>query len=214
MKKELVLEKDSSVGPNRESRPEELQDCVARITLQHMEQLVAAYDAYWGMDDVMELFPPEFSDSLMLGDLEKIAYLGDVLDQISPFRDPNLDWDDEGNKYRELIESHDIGLHDKAKILMGFADSLPLTLHDMTNLVHAYEGFSDLEYRVLKTTNVPVGNAIMENLLKVEFLVMDLSPIYDETLDWEDPANEFALIVEDPEMDAEEKARRLMGEEI
>ena len=79
--------------------------------------LLIAYYGYYSLSEAIELFAGSYpSHKILMG----LSYLDELVAQLSLIHHSEYDEDDiENAKYIKILNSNDIGLSEKAQILMG-----------------------------------------------------------------------------------------------
>ena len=109
----------SSNIANSESSPmpETTSTHTAHFTVDNMVDLLIAYYGYYSLSEAIELFAGAYpSHKILMG----LSYLDELVAQLSLIHHSEYDEDDiENAKYIKILNSNDIGLSEKAQILMG-----------------------------------------------------------------------------------------------
>ena len=86
-------------------------------TSMHAADFTVAYYGYYSLSEAIELFAGSYpSHKILMG----LSYLDELVAQLSPLHHSDYDEDDiENAKYVEIVNSNDIGLAEKARMLMG-----------------------------------------------------------------------------------------------
>lgn len=97
--------------------PETAPTHTANFTVDNMVDLLIAYYGYYSLSEAIELFAGSYpSHKILMG----LSYLDELVAQLSPLHHSDYDEDDiENAKYVEIVNSNDIGLAEKARMLMG-----------------------------------------------------------------------------------------------
>lgn len=79
--------------------------------------LLITYYGYYSLSEAIELFAGSYpSHKILMG----LSYLDELVAQLSPLHHSEYDEDDiENAEYVKILNSSDIGLSEKAQILMG-----------------------------------------------------------------------------------------------
>lgn len=110
-----------------------------------------------------------------------------------------------------------VGRIDIRKGELDIVQTLSFTLHDMVNLLTAYDAYHDLLDSIEKIQVIFPGldlscNAL-DDLTSISAVLDSVSPLYHDE-DWsddEDDKCEYQQILEDRKGDKEERALKLMG---
>jgi len=97
--------------------PETASTHTANFTVDNMVDLLIAYYGYYSLSEAIELFAGSYpSHKILMG----LSYLDELVAQLSPLHHSEYDEDDiENAEYVKILNSSDIGLSEKAQILMG-----------------------------------------------------------------------------------------------
>ena len=147
----------------------------------------------------------------------------------------SLDWEDADNMYtcildniedeyekcaRDLMRSTSTNLCDQSNVV----DSVPFTKDHMIILLTVHDGMIQFQEEIMRVVNCLTsgeeGSALWK-VKKMDDLFNSLSPLYNallpsgkiiSELDWDDPANTYALALADYGGDLERRAKILMGD--
>lgn len=88
----------------------------ADFTVDNMVDLLIAYYGYYSLSEAIELFAGSYpSHKILMG----LSYLDELVAQLSPLHHSEYDEDDiENEEYIKILNSNNIGLTEKAQILM------------------------------------------------------------------------------------------------
>ena len=88
----------------------------ADFTVDNMVDLLIAYYGYYNLSEAIELFAGSYpSHKILMG----LSYLDELVAQLSPLHHSEYDEDDiENEEYIKILNSNNIGLTEKAQILM------------------------------------------------------------------------------------------------
>lgn len=86
------------------------------FTVDNMVDLLIAYYGYYSLSEAIELFEGSYpSHKILMG----LSYLDELVAQLSPLHHSDYDEDDiENAEYVEILSSNEIGLLEKARMLM------------------------------------------------------------------------------------------------
>jgi hypothetical protein len=97
--------------------PEDTRERTSVFTVENMTDLLTAYYGYFNLAEAINLFVGSFpSHKILFG----LSHLEDLLCDLSPLY--RLEYDDdeiENEGFSTVLKSNDIGLWDKARLLMG-----------------------------------------------------------------------------------------------
>lgn len=101
--------------------PETVPTHTANFTVDNMVDLLIAYYGYYNLSEAIELFSGSYpSHKILMG----LSYLDELVAQLSPLHHSEYDEDDiENAEYTKVLNSNDIGLAEKAQVLMSETDS-------------------------------------------------------------------------------------------
>ena len=99
--------------------PETTSTHTANFTVENMIDLLTAYYGYYSLSEAIELFAGSYpSHKILMG----LSYLDELVAQLSPLHHSEYDEDDiENEEYTKVLNTNDIGLAEKALLLMGDA---------------------------------------------------------------------------------------------
>ena len=97
--------------------PEDTVQRTSVFTVENMVDLLTAYFGYFSLTEVTGLFFGEFPCHPII---DELGQLGSLLCKLSPLYDLECDDDAiENETFTTVLESNDIGLWGKARLLMG-----------------------------------------------------------------------------------------------
>ncbi len=88
------------------------------FTLDNMIDLLTVYDAYLKLEDTLNIIT-EIDPSRGL--LREMRKLDDLLQDLSPVFDSNLDYDEQ--EYWKIIINRQLSIEERARRLMGYSDN-------------------------------------------------------------------------------------------
>ena len=99
--------------------PETASTHTANFTVDNMVDLLIAYYGYYSLSEAIELFVGSYpSHKILMG----LSFLDELVARISPLYQFEYDDDDiENADFVKIISSNDIGLSEKARMLLGNA---------------------------------------------------------------------------------------------
>ena len=111
----------SVTNPGSLPIPEAVSKHTADFTVDNMVDLLIAYYGYYSLSEAIELFVGSYpSHKILMG----LSYLDELVAQLSPLHHSEYDEDDiENAEYTKVLNSNDIGLAEKAQVLMSKTDS-------------------------------------------------------------------------------------------
>ena len=210
------------------------------FTEDSMVKLLTAYKSLRDLEKLLSMIAGIDPSNGFLSDLR---HMDDLIQDLSPLYDPNLDYDEQ--VYTRILENDSLSIPMKAHILLGsreengFSDteskssayefitknavmpedtkqrSSVFTIENMTNLLTAYYGY----FNLTEAINVFVGSfpshKILFGLSHLEDLLCNLSPLYHLEYDNGEIENEnFTSILKSNSIGLLEKARLLMGSKL
>ena len=88
-------------------------------------------------------------------------------------------------------------------------DKTEPTLRNLTDLIRVYDAAASLYHFCQKLTGFELSSgSIVSELLRVTDVIKRMSSLYDPDVDWDDSA--VATVLDNQELSAEERARRLL----
>ena len=210
------------------------------FTEECMGKLLTAYRALRNLEKLLSLIAGIDPTN---GLLSKLRHMDNLLQDLSPLYDRNLDYDKQ--IYTKILENDSLSIPAKAHILLGSKDEngipdtwaeLPFnelimkctdlpedtvqrtsvfTVENMVDLLTAYFGY----FSLTEATGLFFGefpcHPIIDELGQLGSLLCNLSPLYDLECDDDAIENEtFTTVLESNDIGLWGKARLLMGSEL
>ena len=210
------------------------------FTEECMGKLLTAYRALRNLEKLLSLIAGIDPTN---GLLSKLRHMDNLIQDLSPLYDRNLDYDKQ--LYTKILENNSLSIPAKAHILLGSRDengipdtwaelpfnelivkcaALPedtvqrtsvFTVENMVDLLTAYYGYFNLAEAINLFVGSFPSHKILFGLSHLEDLLCDLSPLYHLEYDDDEIENEgFSTVLKSNDIGLWDKARLLMGSEL
>ena len=210
------------------------------FTEDSMVKLLTAYKSLRDLEKLLSMIAGIDPSNGFLSDLR---HMDDLIQDLSPLYDPNLEYDEQ--VYTKILENDSLSIPLKAHILLGSrrengisdtesesstyefimkSAAMPddtmkrkstITVKNMVDLLTAYYGYFNLSEAIDLFIGTFPSHKILFGLGHLRNLLCDLSPLYHiEYNDDELENEEFTTVLKSNDMGLLDKARLLMGSKL
>ena len=210
------------------------------FTEDSMVKLLTAYKSLRDLEKLLSMIAGIDPSNGFLSDLR---HMDDLIQDLSPLYDPNLEYDEQ--VYTKILENDSLSIPLKAHILLGSrrengisdtesesstyefimkSAAMPddtmkrtstFTVENMVDLLTAYYGYFNLSEAIDLFIGTFPSHKILFGLCHLRNLLCDLSPLYHiEYNDDELENEEFTTVLKSNDMGLLDKARLLMGSKL
>lgn len=210
------------------------------FTEDSMVKLLTAYKSLRDLEKLLSMIAGIDPSNGFLSDLR---HMDDLIQDLSPLYDPNLEYDEQ--VYTKILENDSLSIPLKAHILLGSrrengisdtesesstyefimkSAAMPddtmkrtstFTVENMVDLLTAYYGYFNLSEAIDLFIGTFPSHKILFGLGHLRNLLCDLSPLYHiEYNDDELENEEFTTVLKSNDMGLLDKARLLMGSKL
>lgn len=210
------------------------------FTEDSMVKLLTAYKSLRDLEKLLSMIAGIDPSNGFLSDLR---HMDDLIQDLSPLYDPNLEYDEQ--VYTQILENDSLSIPVKAHILLGSriengisdtesessayefiikSAAMPddtmkrtstFTVENMADLLTAYYGYFNLSEAIALFIGTFPRHKILFGLGHLEDLLCDLSPLYHlEYDDDEIESEDFTTVLKSNVMSLLDKVRLLMGSRL
>lgn len=210
------------------------------FTEDSMVKLLTAYKSLRDLEKLLSMIAGIDPSNGFLSDLR---HMDDLIQDLSPLYDPNLEYDEQ--VYTKILENDSLSIPVKAHILLGsriengisniesessayefiiknaviledtMQRSSVFTVENMADLLTAYYGYFNLSEAINMFVGHFPNHKILNGLGHLENLLSDLSPLYHPVHDNDEIENaNYIKVLQSGEIKLIEKARLLMNSSL